>query len=833
MIKHLLTFLLLFTVLAAVSQRKTAQPKKATGQKKSIVQLIKSASTQGIKINGEDVYKVYKGTFQQEYSILSSDSAYFYPQKNAFDAFGHVRIKQGDTLNVYSDKLNYDGNTHTALLTDNVRLVDKDATLSTNYLTYNTATRTGTYTGGGKLVNKQNTLVSQNGYYYANTRDAYFRYNVVLTTNDAVINTDTLRYNSGSRIAYFLGPTNIIGKKDKDNLYTENGIYNTITEQASFGKKNLYTQGTKTLKGDSLFYDRLKGYGRAVKNITFNDEEQKITMRGDLGTYYKADEHTVVTKNAYVIIVTEEKDTTKTDSTVRPLTPTGKKSKPATVKNTPPPNTIPVKSIKATAKNQLPANVKDSLLNAVRTRVPVQIKDSLLANKQVKALAQAKPGLPANVKVPAPTNAQIKSVADEAKKLSLADTLKGKAITGKKPKTSTPTDTVKLAKAPAKTKLDSIYIGADTLETKIITYKAQKDLQEKMRKAGIKDTTFKNKATTAVPTKKKIQLSTAKNLIMPPSPSIIRTDTSYYHRDYFGLPRKQAVDTTQKKKATPPKVVKASSLKKQTLDSVYLTREINLSDTARVRILSAHHDVKIFKSDLQAVSDSMFYSNSDSIMRCYVHPMFWTQGSQLSGDTIHLQLQNKKLNNMNIFLSGFIVNIENNDSTHFNQLAGKRMRGYFVDNKLQRVFVDGNAESIYFNRDSGKVTDMVRSLGSRIRINFRDNKAVNLAVFTKPENKYGSLESFPEDDRILRGFIWKPKDRPVSKDAVIHRTRRKLSGEKEAPAKTPSHSSSPPAKGGTPPPALPTKGQPRLKPPPKDSVSTKPAVRDTIKAVKP
>src|SRR5882757_232594 len=136
---------------------------------------------------------------------MRSDSAYFHPSANAFEAFGHVNINQGDTLNIYSDKLNYNGNTKVAILTDNVKMVDKDATLTTNYLTYNTATRIGTYTNGGKIVNKTNTLTSQNGYYFAYSRDAYFRYNVVCVTNDALIKTDTMRYNSKTRINYFYG----------------------------------------------------------------------------------------------------------------------------------------------------------------------------------------------------------------------------------------------------------------------------------------------------------------------------------------------------------------------------------------------------------------------------------------------------------------------------------------------------------------------------------------------------------------------------------------------------------------------------------------------------
>ena len=222
-------------------------------QKKSIVLLIKSESSTGIKLNGRDIIKVYKGTFKQDFSLLSSDSAYFYPKENAFDAFGNVNINQGDTLNIYSDLLNYNGNTKIAILTNHVRMVDKDATLTTDHLTYNTATRIGTYTEGGKLVNKDNTLLSKNGYYFAKSRDSYFRYNVSLTTPDALVITDTMRYNTGSRISYFYGPTNIYGtkgeKKDRDTLYTENGQYNTQTRAGRLRcKNNLYHTGTRTLR---------------------------------------------------------------------------------------------------------------------------------------------------------------------------------------------------------------------------------------------------------------------------------------------------------------------------------------------------------------------------------------------------------------------------------------------------------------------------------------------------------------------------------------------------------------------------------------------------------
>jgi len=781
-------------------------------QKKSVINLIKSKSIQGVKVNGVDVLKVYGGTFQQDYSTLTSDSAYFHQSQNTFDAFGHVVISQGDTLNIYSDKLNYNGNTKIAILTDNVRMVDKDATLTTNYLTYNTATKYGTYTNGGKLVNKDNTLTSKNGYYFANTRDSYFRYDVVLLSPDATTKTDTLRYNTNSKIAYFYGPTHIYGKKkdgdktkaspkDNDTLYTENGLYNTVTEQAFFGKKNLYNQGAKTLKGDSMFYDRKKGYGRVVKNITFNDNEQKMTLKGDLGTYFKSDERTVVTENAYGIIVTEEKDTSKKDSVPpKPVVKSDKKTKVDTSKAKAPP-----------------------------------------AAKTITTPDKSKPVVKPDNKAGAPANTMPLKEIPKGKSDSIPD----KDKKGKKPDLKSKLPDSLLKKDTARIKHDSIYMTADTLETRMLTYKDFKDMQEKIRLSHIIDTT--KKAPSIVYTKpvKEIELlpppfhpDTAalhRNLLTQIKPEVlagiakrdsakvdfaakggkkdkkdkkVKADDSAKPGNPPPAPvmpgnmNKYAKQPPEAQQQQPPKkLTKQDSLKlakkdslekvKKASDSVYVKRKVNLSDTARIRILSAFHHVKLFKSDLQGKSDSAFYSTSDSVIRLYVHPIIWTQGSQLSGDTIDLQLKNKKFDNIELYPNAFVVNIEKGDSTHFNQSAGKKMRGFFNNDKLERLFIDGNAETIYFSRDSGKVSGMQRSLSSRIRINFKDSKLTDVTFLAKPEHRYGPLDKFTEDDKILKGFLWKPKERPASKEEITAPKRKE-------PAKKPADKAKAPPNGKQP-----------------------------------
>nr|WP_255670484.1 OstA-like protein [Mucilaginibacter sp. UR6-11] len=742
------------------------------GQSKSKVNLVSSSTMRAVPgPNGGRIIKVHNGVFKQDYSTLTSDSAYFYPDLNMVDAFSHVVINQGDTVHIYSDKLNYNGNTKIALLTDHVIMVDKDATLTTNNFTYNTATRIGTYVDGGKLVNKGNTLVSKNGYYFAFSRDAYFRYDVVCTTPDAVIKTDTMRYNSGTRITYFYGPTIITGK-DKDNLYTENGTYNTITEQAFFGKRNLYTQQTKTLRGDSLFYDRLKGYGRATRHVTFNDSEQRITLKGDLGEYYKSNEEAVMTRNAYMIFVTE-------DSTA---------AKPAADKKA---ATEPAALTKATRLLKVDSIAKQ----APALKGDIKPGDKKLTLKGITDSITKK--LPAGPRPTIPVKSStIKSLTDSVnKKLPGLKNTPLSPTQAQTVKKIIPTftsvykfaDTVKdVPKARPNIHYDSLFLVGDTLATQVITYKQLKALKQQQYDASHRDTSIKivKKAAPIVYTKapKFIKLE----------PMQWPVDTSFIRREYFGKPAPPK--PAAPKKGDKPKATAQDTLRrKKTADSLALLAPKGLSDTARIRIVRAYNHTKIFKSDLQAKADSMFYASSDSTIRMYVNPMIWTQASQLSGDTINLQMKNKKLDNLDMYPAAFIVNIEKKDSTFYNQFGGKRMHGTFKNGKLNSFAIIGNAETIYFKRDTVKniVTDMSRTVSGKAYFNFENGELANNSFVEKYEARGMPIGKVKEDDKILKGFIWKPKDRPVSKESVLSSYHSKKAVAPKPPAKAGAAASKP------------------------------------------
>lgn len=209
----------------------------------------------------------------------------------------------------------------------------------------------------------------------------------------------------------------------------------------------------------------------------------------------------------------------------------------------------------------------------------------------------------------------------------------------------------------------------------------------------------------------------------------------------------------------------------------------NPLDTVQTRIIKAHHKVRVYKSNMQAVADSLFYTNADSTLRWYVNPILWSQGSQQTGDTIYLRLKNKKLNTLQVIQKGFMVNV-NADSAKFNQIKGKLITAFFKDGELNTMFVDGNAESVYYNRDKDSVyTEMNQTISSRIKIFFKNKEINEILNIKDPEGIRVPIKDLKEDV-ILTGFIWKPELRPLSKKEVINGKPKAKPGAKGKPAVT-------------------------------------------------
>ncbi len=244
--------------------------------------------------------------FEHEGAYLYCDSAWLYESINTIDCYGHVRIKSSDTLNLYGKFLHYDGNTKIATVRDDVKLVDKQSTLSTDVMIFDRNTGIASYTTGGKMVNGDNVLTSKRCYYYTNQKLMYFRDDVVLTNPEYKINCDTLKYNTVSRISYFLGPTIL---KGKDNyLYCEDGEYDRATSKSRFSVNALLVDDNRRLTGDSLYYNEKLKYGKAVNHVVMTDTVQDIIIKGNYAEYWRNKGFTLFTNEA-VAMMGDKKDT--------------------------------------------------------------------------------------------------------------------------------------------------------------------------------------------------------------------------------------------------------------------------------------------------------------------------------------------------------------------------------------------------------------------------------------------------------------------------------------------------------------------------------------------
>ncbi len=275
-------------------------------QKPTKVKIIKTDNMRYDKRLGDKVQRLIGNVIlKQDSSILYCDSAYFYELTNSFDGFGNVRIKVSDTLNIYSDLLNYNGNEKIAELHYQVRLEDPKATLTTEHLWYNRISKIAYYTTGGKIKDKDNELTSLKGYYYTDPREAYFKDSVVLVNPKYIMNTDTMEYHTDSEISYFYGPTTITS--DENLIYCERGWYDTKTDKSRFEKNAYIITNEQKLKGDSLYYDRILDYGKAVSNVSLSDTVQDMLIRGQFGEFRKKDGFGYITNNAEAIMI-DKKD---------------------------------------------------------------------------------------------------------------------------------------------------------------------------------------------------------------------------------------------------------------------------------------------------------------------------------------------------------------------------------------------------------------------------------------------------------------------------------------------------------------------------------------------
>lgn len=272
------------------------------------IEIIQAGSLEGIKYNGIEVRRLVGNViFKQDNTLMYCDSALFYESNNTIDAYGKIRI-EGPQAKLSGDVLHYDGNTKNAQISGReVHLTDGKMDLATTVLFYDLTNDVGSYFQGGTVRDKENMLTSDIGFYYARNKEVFFKSKVKLNNPRYVMQSDTLKYNTISKVAYFFGPTTIKSTgKEGGFIYCENGWYNTQTEKSVFGKNAYILSKENKLEGDSIFYDCISGVGKAWKNVFITDTLQKIIVAGDYAYLNEKKGNSFVTGKCSLIKIFEK-----------------------------------------------------------------------------------------------------------------------------------------------------------------------------------------------------------------------------------------------------------------------------------------------------------------------------------------------------------------------------------------------------------------------------------------------------------------------------------------------------------------------------------------------
>ncbi len=235
------------------------------------------------------------------------DSAVLFQTTNSFEAFGNVKMLQGDTLSLTGDFLFYDGETQIAQIRHNVVMTHRNSVLLTDSLNYDRLYNVGYFFEGGKLIDGENTLTSDWGEYYTSTRKSSFNYNVKLENAKYTLISDTLHYDTQTKWADVSGPSNIYSGESR--IYTERGFYNTDTQKAELFSRTVYYNKGRKMEGDSVYYDKNNGIMTAYHDIVYEDLDNKNILMGDYCRYNELTGEALATRKALVKDFSSSDDT--------------------------------------------------------------------------------------------------------------------------------------------------------------------------------------------------------------------------------------------------------------------------------------------------------------------------------------------------------------------------------------------------------------------------------------------------------------------------------------------------------------------------------------------
>jgi len=191
-----------------------------------------------------------------------------------------------------------------------------------------------------------------------------------------------------------------------------------------------------------------------------------------------------------------------------------------------------------------------------------------------------------------------------------------------------------------------------------------------------------------------------------------------------------------------------------------------VTDSIVSRKMKAFNDVRIYGNSIQAICDSLDYSELDSLFTLYGDPVAWSDSSQFSSILMKVQMANEAVDRIRLEQKAFVIN--STDLLFFNQMKGREIDVVFKADTINHLTVNGNVESIYFIQDEADAyVGMNKMLSANMKMFLSDNKVKRLTFFQQPDGTSIPMKAVGSNPEKLSGFNWNLKFRPLYFDMLF------------------------------------------------------------------
>jgi len=233
------------------------------------------------------------------------DKAYHYAKEDSIAAFGNVKIKQGDTIQLTSKVANYSGATKLAFTAGDVFLREPKSTLRTDTLYFDRIKQQAFYKTGGVIHHEKNIIKSNIGRYFMDNQKYQFVSAVDIKNPEYTLNSSQLDFYSDSGLAYMYGKSVI--KHTNTTIHCERGFYDTNADLGYFVKNSKIYYSNRIFEGDSMYFNQKRNFASATNNIKVTDTVNHSIITGHYAEVFKEKDSVFITKRALAKTL-QEKD---------------------------------------------------------------------------------------------------------------------------------------------------------------------------------------------------------------------------------------------------------------------------------------------------------------------------------------------------------------------------------------------------------------------------------------------------------------------------------------------------------------------------------------------